>query len=183
MSDYREIAHSSKSPEWYTPVQYIDAARFVMNGIELDPASTAEANLCVKADRYYTKDDDGLKLDWTASSVYCNPPSSGSGRSAQAAWFAKAEKEYLEGRAKEIVFCMFNSSGTQTKWYQAMFGNYPICFPDHRIKFVAPADADEEEKDNSPVHASAFIYLGHHNALFAAAFRRFGKVMPAFLKE
>lgn len=52
------------SHEWYTPQRYIEAAREVLGGIDLDPASSALANETVKAARYFTIDDDGLSKTW-----------------------------------------------------------------------------------------------------------------------
>jgi hypothetical protein len=49
-----------KSPEWYTPQQYIDLARDVLGEIDLDPASCAEANRIVRVTRYYDIHDNRL---------------------------------------------------------------------------------------------------------------------------
>jgi hypothetical protein len=49
-----DILNQSGSVEWYTPAVYADVARNVLGGIDLDPASCAEANRTIKADIYYT---------------------------------------------------------------------------------------------------------------------------------
>ena len=51
---------SSETAEWFTPPEYTDAAREVMGGIGLDPASCALANKLVRADAFFAIGDDGL---------------------------------------------------------------------------------------------------------------------------
>lgn len=48
--------------EWYTPEEYLNAARSVLGPFELDPASSAQANRTVRAARFYSQQEDGLSL-------------------------------------------------------------------------------------------------------------------------
>ena len=61
------------NPENYTPAVYIEAVRRVLGEIDLDPASRRIAQETVKAKRFFTKEDDGLRQVWTGR-VFLNPP-------------------------------------------------------------------------------------------------------------
>ena len=63
----------SKTNEWYTPSNIIELAREVMGEIDLDPASCDEANLTVKATRYHTSQDNGLRHPWKGR-IWLNAP-------------------------------------------------------------------------------------------------------------
>lgn len=65
--------HLSGSREHYTPPSIIKRARSVMGGIDLDPASSAEANGVVRARRYFTLDANGYEQHWSGR-VLLNPP-------------------------------------------------------------------------------------------------------------
>src|SRR6266496_6027731 len=67
------IPMPQKSNEWFTPARFTKAASEVMNGIDLDPASCKEANLIVRAKKFYSKEDNGLIQPWYGN-VWLNPP-------------------------------------------------------------------------------------------------------------
>src|SRR5262249_11893632 len=67
------VAHNSGENEWYTPPEYIAAARAVLGSIDVDPASSDIAQETVCASVYYTKQDDGLAKLWRGK-VWMNPP-------------------------------------------------------------------------------------------------------------
>lgn len=48
------VSFNSGNNEWYTPAEYIEAARKVMGRIDLDPASSDIANQTIRAVTYYT---------------------------------------------------------------------------------------------------------------------------------
>ena len=60
-------------PESYTPAKYIEAARQVMGGIDLDPASNTHAQQIVKATKWHGVNEDGLLQAWHGR-VFLNPP-------------------------------------------------------------------------------------------------------------
>lgn len=171
MDDHQRL-HSSKSKEWYTPKIYIEAARAVMDGIELDPASCVFANDIVKARRYFAKEDDGLNLIWRARSVWLNPPyGRGPGHvSNQQLWSEKLIAEYNAGRVQQGI--MLVNAVTDRVWFQPLW-SYPICFTDHRIAFIDRAGNPQD----SPTHGNAFIGIGVNERKFLLRFSRFGRVV------
>lgn len=59
---------------WGTPRDLVEDARYVLGGIDLDPASTPEDNLVVGAHVFYTEEQDGLAQGWGYQSIFVNPP-------------------------------------------------------------------------------------------------------------
>lgn len=169
MSNTLDALLSSKSAEWYTPARYIDAARLVMGRIDLDPASCAAANETIKATRYYSTADDGLTRLW-AGCVWLNPPYGKQGsKSNQALWSTKLTAEYCSGHVSQAL--MLVNACTADRWFAPLW-DFPICFTNHRIKFVSASG-----RRNQPTHGNAFVYFGPRVDDFARAFSAFGYVV------
>ena len=100
--------------EWYTPAEYVEAAREVMGSIDLDPASCVEANEVVKAEAFYTKDEDGLAREWSGN-VWLNPPYS---RDLMPAFVEKLKDAYQSGAVTSAVVLSHNN--TDTTWFHSL---------------------------------------------------------------
>lgn len=59
------INQTSGTTEYYTPLNIIEAAKKVMHGIDLDPASSHVANERIGAITFYRECDNGLALPWS----------------------------------------------------------------------------------------------------------------------
>jgi len=168
----REALHSSESTEWYTPSQYLDAARDVLGTIDLDPASCEKANETVKADEIFTREDDGLAQDWHGQ-VWLNPPYGRhpkTNESQQAIWSRKLLHEWQAGRVEAAVLLV--NAVPDRSWFQPLW-EHPICFTESRIRFECPGD----ESPSQPTHGSAFVYLGDETGQFRQRFAEFGPVV------
>lgn len=152
---------SSVTFECYTPAQYIDAAREVLGGIDLDPASSAEANETVKAEDYFDADTDGLAQTWWGR-VWLNPPY---GRGLTSDFVTKAVQEFDADRVSAEIL-LLNAYGFDATWFRPLFGHV-LCFTDHRIKFHG----------GGPTFGSLFVYLGPDAQRFAEIFAQFGHVV------
>ena len=167
---------SSESYEWYTPPLYVEAARRVLGGIDLDPASCARANEIIKADAYFTREDDGLAHPWPGR-VFLNPPYSG----LAGPFTAKLLAEY-EARRTTAAIVLVSAHMTETAWFAPLW-DYLLCFTDHRIPFWTPGTGPQ----TGPTHGSVFVYLGHQPESFAQEFEQHGVVVcrwkPEFLRQ
>jgi ParB family chromosome partitioning protein len=158
------------SDEWYTPPNEVARVRQTLGGIELDPASCAEANKIVGAKRFFTKEDDGLGKSWHARTVFLNPPYGKGGRLVPL-WVDKMIQEFTLGHFSEGVILV--NSSTETQWFQPLLA-YPVAFRAGRIAFLDPGTL---EPKNKPRQGSAYFYFGPRWARFASYFVTVGRVM------
>jgi len=159
------VSQNSGDNEWYTPPEYIEAARQVMGGIDLDPASCETANAEVRATEYFTQETDGLKQRW-AGRVWMNPPYSAK---PVKAFCAALSAHYASGSVTEAIVLVNNA--TETEWFQTISEHATaLCFPRSRIKFWHP------DKVSAPLQGQAILYLGMFPDDFKAEFEKFGEV-------
>ena len=151
--------HVSIDRNWYTPEIYIEMAREVMGGIDLDPASDEEAQKVVKAERFYDKEADGLQQTWQGR-IWLNPP-----WSDPQPWLKKLVAEKVD---QAIVL---TTNATETEWFQDMIPQaYVVSFPRGRIKCYG------HDNGSSPLRGQAFFYLGNYSSSFQDIFGEIGRI-------
>lgn len=156
------VANNSGNNEWYTPSEYIEAARKAMGSIDTDPASNDIANKVVKAEKYYTIETDGLAHDWHGN-VWMNPPYS----SDLITKFIEKLKEQ-RGNYEQAIILVNNA--TETQWfYEIVKIASAVCFPKSRVKFYMP-----DGKTGAPLQGQAVLYVGNNTEKFISAFGGIG---------
>lgn len=174
------IQHSSRTDQWWTPPEYIEAVREVFDGeIGLDPASDNRANEAVRALCFLTKVENGLYLpNWgRPESIYLNPPGGKAGNKSLAGMFWTALMQQLETNAfGHAIFMAFSAEQTQStqKPGQRSLLDFPFCVPAKRIRFVSPG-----VEKFSPSHSNVIVYVPcqlDETDKFVEVFSRFGKV-------
>jgi phage N-6-adenine-methyltransferase len=154
--------------EWYTPAKYVEAARAVLGTINLDPASSEIANRTVRAERFYTTEDDGLAQPWHGN-VWMNPPYA---QPLIAHFMAKLVDEAEKGTIRQAIALTHNH--TDTAWFQSTApAADAVCFTRGRIAFLNP----DSSIGASPTQGQAFFYFGPNTAMFAETFQQFGWVV------
>jgi phage N-6-adenine-methyltransferase len=152
--------------EWYTPAEYLELARAVIGQFDLDPASSEAAQKVVKANKFFTKEDDGLSKEWHGS-VWLNPPY------AQPL-IAEFVEKLLEELAAEhtTTAILLTHNYTDTAWFQSAFKEArAICFPRGRIRFEGP-----KGEIAAPTQGQAFFYFGSDINKFTHHFDKIGSI-------
>lgn len=112
------------SEEWATPQDFFDRLNEEFN-FTLDPCSTDENCKCEK---HYTKEQDGLKQDWTGETVFCNPPY---GKEIWK-WCRKCYEHSLNGGTAVMLI----HARTDTAWFHDfVYGKAEMRFIRGRLHF------------------------------------------------
>lgn len=154
--------------EWYTPEEIVEAARSVMGGIDLDPSSCEFANQIVKAERFFTEEQNGLEQEW-AGRVFVNPPFA----HPTVKFFAeKLMDSFGSGSVDEAIW--LSNACVDVGWWHDLASLGMVCFHRGRIKFYG-----EDETLQPPTLGQSIFYLGEKREEFKTAFSNFGVVMSA----
>lgn len=169
--DINRVTPNSGEEQWFTPGQYVAAAREVMGGIDLDPASHPMAQEVVLATQYFTAADNGLAQEWRGR-VWLNPPYS---HPAIEHFITKLGDEFTAGRVTQAI--LLTNNCTDTGWFhRAVASAALLCFTRGRINFYGPDGVGE-----APLQGQCFSYFGDRLEAFGATFRAFGficEVLP-----
>lgn len=136
------VMFSSKTDEWSTPQDFFDELNKEFN-FTLDPCATPENAKCEK---YYTKEDDGLKQDWSGETVFCNPPY---GRAIKD-WVKKC---YEESKKPNTTVVMLMPARTDTSY----FHDY-IYHKAKEIRFIRGRLKFGNAKNSAPFPSMVVIF-------------------------
>ena len=153
-----KYGYNTGNMERYTPPYIIEAVREAFLGvIELDPASCAKANKIVKAKKYFTKKDDGLKQKWDARRIFLNPPYSRGVLAKFVDKFIESTGEGDDYRIREGIILVANN--TEASWFQKLLKcSAKVVFLNKRVRFL---DSNLKPLGSSPVQGSViFARLG-----------------------
>ncbi len=139
----RKALFSSNSAEWSTPQELFDQLNDEFK-FDLDAAAAPDNAKC---ETYFTKEDNGLSLLWSAYRVWLNPPY---GRTITN-WIYKAiEESSVEAGARVVV--MLVPSRTDAKWWVLAMGARPeVRFLRGRLKFGG-------SKNSAPFPSAILIF-------------------------
>ena len=161
------VAQNSGENEWYTPPQYIEAARVAMGSIDLDPASSAVAQKTVKAKRWFGIDNDGLDKVWRGN-VWLNPPYA---KDLIALFVTKLKDGIGDGDVLQAVLLVNNA--TDTAWFHDVAPlAASVCLIKGRIAFHDATGTPA----GKPLQGQAALYFGERRDEFCDAFKQFGVV-------
>ncbi|MCX6753685.1 MAG: DNA N-6-adenine-methyltransferase [Candidatus Nomurabacteria bacterium] len=172
MTKITHVSQNSGNNEWYTPKEYVEAARSVMGSIDTDPASSLIANEIVKATQYFTEEQNGITKEWKGN-VWMNPPYA---QPLISQFTSAVTDKFISSEIDQAVILVNNA--TETKWFQKMLSvaSCGVCFLKRRIKFLNIYG----EPTGSPLQGQCIIYFGNNINSFYEYFSQYGSIFVPY---
>jgi hypothetical protein len=165
MNQAMSVLTSQSTVEWYTPAWLIELARETMGGIDLDPASSAQAQRTVKAGAFYTVAEDGYKKPFFGR-VWLNPPFDDTPR-----WERRLSAAYQDGDIDQAILLVNSAPGYN--WWEALYRSRPVCLLRERVRFVnATGIAAGQAKKGTTI-----AYFGPYVSKFDSVWSDHGRVL------
>ncbi len=188
LTSHQLINQTSSEVEYYTPVEIIETARRVMGRIDLDPASSENANRSVKATHIYTAKENGLLQPWHGS-VFMNHPFGRAEKACDvpcvnlnkthvchdydfygnAAWVNYLEAQFNAGHVSEACCIVF--ACTSEAWFQPLIKR-PQCYLTPRTNYRLPDGTIKKGVSKG----SVVTYFGNDVDAFAREYSPFGTI-------
>lgn len=149
----RNAMHLSTNEEQGSPPEVIEFARRLMGRIDLDPASSPYWNQFVRAERYYTKEQNGLFLPWEGC-VFCNPPGDKTGRLVQRFWRKLVRDSAHTVASFWVGFNLEQLTGLQQFARNPLAPRIWLIVPRRRLCFLGSEGDD-------PTHGNYLAYIPH----------------------
>lgn len=154
--------HSKITNRWGTEAEYVEMAREALGGsIELDPMSEPFFQKTVKAERFFTEEDDCFTKPWVCETLLLNP----AGGLVKEAW-RYLMQEYWSGRVQRAIWIGFSVEQLNLL---ADEEDHPDDFSKltcrKRISFKR-----HDGYEGAPGHANYVVGVGVPSAEFESAF-------------
>ena len=158
------VSNNSGENEWYTPSNIIELARKVMGSIDLDPASSELANKTVRANVFFTMQDNGLVQKWSGN-VWMNPPYA---QPLIGNFCNKLVEEFGIGNINQAIVLVNNA--TDTAWFHRLvIHSGCVCFTKGRMRFI-----HTNGNPGAPLQGQAILYFGDNVGEFMNLFEKIG---------
>jgi phage N-6-adenine-methyltransferase len=175
MQQDMSVIVSSEESCWITPPEIVQKVKNVLGEIDLDPATSLEANKIVGANRIFTVEDDALKQEWKCSTFFLNPPYGKVGNKSKAGIFAdKAILECSRGNVTSGGIILLHSR-LGYEWFEYLMDITVSVTLRERLQFINPTSMKKMGKAKT---AQTLFALGSSRIIdrFIEEFKDSGRV-------
>lgn len=140
----------STNDQWRTPDWVFDPLNEAF-GFTIDAAASFTGRKC---ERYWSKNEDGLKQSWANERVFCNPPWT---KGQYGDWAEKAAEEYFIAQERcPLSVLLLPAKSPETKGYGHVWdaAKY-LILPYKRIAYLRP---DGEQSTSPNVYTSISVF-------------------------